>query len=157
VTDARWEPTVARAQLLVHGTDQLGNLSAVMAVVAGHGGNVADLTTRLTSAVYVVVTDIDLRDLADLLALDADLHIVANELGVDAVIRRAPTRRPPAVRRCVRRGLRRSARLAGRNANWERRTAPRSSRGQLTQAAPRRRVPAGPASEVGGSRRAARS
>jgi glycine cleavage system transcriptional repressor len=79
----------AHAVLSVHGADHPGILSAVMAVVAGHGGNVTDLTTRLTGELYVIVADIDLRDLADLPALDADLRIIADELGVEAVIRPA--------------------------------------------------------------------
>jgi len=82
-------PVGAHAVLSVHGADHPGILSAIMAVVAGHGGNVTDLTTRLTGEMYVVVADIDVADLADIPALDADLRLVADELGVDAVLRPA--------------------------------------------------------------------
>jgi glycine cleavage system transcriptional repressor len=75
--------------LSVHGADHPGIVSALTAVVAGHGGNITDLTTRLAGDLYVVVADIDLRDLADVPALDADIRIVADELGVDAVLRPA--------------------------------------------------------------------
>jgi glycine cleavage system transcriptional repressor len=82
-------PAGAHVVLSVHGADHPGIVSALTAVVAGHGGNITDLTTRLAGDLYVVVADIDLRDLADVPALDADIRIVADELGVDAVLRPA--------------------------------------------------------------------
>lgn len=77
----------AHVVLAVHGADRLGLVARFMAVVAGHGGNVTDLTTRLADGLYVVVADIDLPQGADQGALDADVRVAADELGVDAFVR----------------------------------------------------------------------
>ncbi|MEU4425465.1 ACT domain-containing protein [Actinoplanes sp. NPDC024001] len=72
----------------VHGADRLGIVAAVTRVVAGAGGNITDLTTRLTGPLYVLVAEVDLPagaadDLAERLA------VAAAELGVDVTVRRA--------------------------------------------------------------------
>ena len=72
----------------VHGADRLGIVAAVTRVVATAGGNITDLTTRLTGPLYVLVAEVDLppgsaESLADELATAGD------ELGVDITLRRA--------------------------------------------------------------------
>jgi glycine cleavage system transcriptional repressor len=72
----------------VHGADRLGIVAAVTRVVAAAGGNITDLTTRLTGPLYVLVAEVDLpRGAADDLAVR--LTATADELGVDVTLRRA--------------------------------------------------------------------
>jgi len=60
-----------------------------MGVIASYGGNVTDLTTRLTGTLYVVVADVDLPADNDADALRAALDEAAGELGVDVTLRAA--------------------------------------------------------------------
>ena len=87
------EPGVASAGtpwlLTVHGADRPGIVSSVVAEVAGVGGNITDLTTRLTGDLYVLVAEIDLPARADATALEAAIAAVARRLGVGATLRRA--------------------------------------------------------------------
>ncbi|BBH65090.1 hypothetical protein ACTI_17750 [Actinoplanes sp. OR16] len=72
----------------VHGADRLGIVAAVTRVVAAAGGNITDLTTRLTGPLYVLVAEVDLPPgAADVLA--AQLAVAGAELGVDVTLRRA--------------------------------------------------------------------
>ncbi|MEV8509558.1 ACT domain-containing protein [Actinoplanes sp. NPDC051475] len=72
----------------VHGADRLGIVAAVTRVVAAAGGNITDLTTRLTGPLYVLVAEVDLpAGAADDLAVR--LAVAADELGVDVTLRRA--------------------------------------------------------------------
>lgn len=79
-------PAGPHVVLSVHGADRPGIVSRLTAVVAEHGGNVTDLTTRLSGDLYVVVADIDLPETSDRALLEADLRAAAAELGVDAVL-----------------------------------------------------------------------
>ena len=72
----------------VHGADRLGIVAAVTRVVAGAGGNITDLTTRLTGPLYVLIAEVDVPpDAADRLA--EQLAVAAAELQVDVSLRRA--------------------------------------------------------------------
>ena len=72
----------------VHGADRLGIVARLAAVIAEAGGNITDLTTRLTGPLYVLVAEVDLpRSAADDLAVR--LAEAADELGVDVTLRRA--------------------------------------------------------------------
>ncbi|MDX6242662.1 MAG: glycine cleavage system transcriptional repressor [Frankiales bacterium] len=73
----------------VHGADRPGIVSRVMGVIASYGGNVTDLTTRLSGDLYVVVADVDVPLQVDLEALRASLDAAAEELGVDVTVRAA--------------------------------------------------------------------
>ncbi|MEV4755723.1 ACT domain-containing protein [Micromonospora sp. NPDC049559] len=74
--------------LAVHGADRLGIVAAVTRVVAEAGGNVTDLTTRLTGPLYVVVAEVDLPPgAAD--ALAGRLAEVAAGLDVEVTLRPA--------------------------------------------------------------------
>jgi glycine cleavage system transcriptional repressor len=70
--------------LSVHGADRPGIVSALTAVVASVGGNVTDLSTRLTGDLYVLMAEVDLPGSVDLQALERRLRDAAAELGIDA-------------------------------------------------------------------------
>lgn len=72
----------------VHGADRLGIVAAVSRVVSAAGGNITDLTTRLTGPLYVIVAEVDL-DPARADELAERLAVAAAELAVDVTIRRA--------------------------------------------------------------------
>lgn len=80
----RGEPYVVS----LHGADRLGIVAAVTRVVAAAGGNITDLTTRLTGPLYVLIAEVDVPPgSADDLA--ARLAVAAEELGVEVTLRRA--------------------------------------------------------------------
>jgi glycine cleavage system transcriptional repressor len=89
ISPERDEPVSGRPYLVsVHGADRLGIVAAVTRVVAAAGGNITDLTTRLTGPLYVLVAEVDLPDgAADVLA--EQLAVAGSELGVDVTLRRA--------------------------------------------------------------------
>jgi glycine cleavage system transcriptional repressor len=72
----------------VHGADRLGIVAAVTRVVATAGGNITDLTTRLTGPLYVLVAEVEVpAGVPERLA--AQLAEAADQLGVDVTVRRA--------------------------------------------------------------------
>ncbi|HSE71251.1 MAG TPA: ACT domain-containing protein [Nocardioidaceae bacterium] len=73
--------------LTVHGGDRPGIVSAVVSEVAAVGGNITDLTTRLSGELYLLVAEVDLPATVDVTALQAALERVASELGVGATLR----------------------------------------------------------------------
>lgn len=75
--------------LTVHGGDRSGIVSGVMAAVAGVGGNVTDLTTRLAGGLYLLVAEIDLPADGDAAALRSAVDDAAGQLGVRATLRAA--------------------------------------------------------------------
>jgi len=77
--------------LSVHGGDRPGIVSAVAGLVASHGGNVTDLTTRLAGSLYVLIAEVELPPSADVDALTDALGALATELGVEATLRPADT------------------------------------------------------------------
>lgn len=80
-------PSGAAYLLSVHGGDRPGIVSSVAAEVARVGGNITDLTTRLSGGLYVLLAECDLPVAADVAALSAAIDRVAAELGVDASLR----------------------------------------------------------------------
>lgn len=77
--------------LSVHGGDRPGIVSAVVAVIAGVGGNITDLTTRLAGDLYLLVAEVDLPSGADVAAVEGELARVAADLGVGVTLRAADT------------------------------------------------------------------
>ncbi|PZF86188.1 glycine cleavage system protein R [Micromonospora deserti] len=74
--------------MAVHGADRLGIVAAMTRVLADAGGNVTDLSTRLTGSLYVVVAEVDLPpDTAGELA--GRLAAAAADLGVEVTLRPA--------------------------------------------------------------------
>jgi len=68
--------------LSVHGADRPGIVSRVIGEVATVGGNVTDLSTRLTGELYVLTAEVDLPVGTDLSALSGALEETATDLGV---------------------------------------------------------------------------
>jgi glycine cleavage system transcriptional repressor len=73
--------------LTVHGGDRPGIVSAVAAEVARVGGNITDLTTRLSGDLYLLVAEVDLPAGVDEGTLRASLEQVAAGLGVGVTLR----------------------------------------------------------------------
>ncbi|WP_430498546.1 glycine cleavage system protein R [Micromonospora trifolii] len=74
--------------MAVHGSDRMGIVAAMTRVLVDAGGNVTDLSTRLTGALYVVLAEVELpAGVADNL-IDR-LHRTAAELGVEVTLRPA--------------------------------------------------------------------
>ncbi|HEU4426148.1 MAG TPA: ACT domain-containing protein [Pilimelia sp.] len=72
----------------VHGADRLGIVAAVTRVLADAGGNITDLTTRLSGTLYLLVAEVDLPPGAAG-AVAARLSEVADQLAVDVTLRPA--------------------------------------------------------------------
>jgi glycine cleavage system transcriptional repressor len=77
--------------LTVHGADRPGIVSALTRVLAEHGGNITDLTTRLGGGMYVMAAEVSLPPEVDMVALGAALSAAADDLGVGATLRPADT------------------------------------------------------------------
>ena len=71
----------------VHGADRLGIVARLAGVIADAGGNITDLTTRLSNDLYVLLAEVDLPASAEVDELRARLAEVSDELGVDAGLR----------------------------------------------------------------------
>nr|WP_281352295.1 ACT domain-containing protein [Phytoactinopolyspora alkaliphila] len=69
--------------MTVHGGDRLGIVAALTRAVADAGGNITDLTTRLSGELYVVVAEVDLPAGTDPDRLGTELKQVSRELDVD--------------------------------------------------------------------------
>jgi glycine cleavage system transcriptional repressor len=71
----------------VHGADRLGIVARLASVIAEAGGNITDLTTRLSGILYVLLAEVDLPRSADVESLQTRLAEVSAELGVDTSMR----------------------------------------------------------------------
>jgi glycine cleavage system transcriptional repressor len=80
-------PLGATYLVTVHGADRLGIVARLAGVIAEAGGNITDLTTRLSGTLYVLLAEVDIPRSADVEALQARLAEVAAELGVDCTMR----------------------------------------------------------------------
>jgi glycine cleavage system transcriptional repressor len=75
--------------LTVHGGDRPGIVSAVVGEVAGVGGNITDLTTRLAGELYLLIAELDLPAGTEVDDLESSLRRVAADLGVGVTLREA--------------------------------------------------------------------
>jgi len=75
--------------LSVHGADRPGIVGGLTGVVAAAGGNVTDLSTRLTGDLYVA--EVALPAGTDVAALEQRLRAAAEQLGVDVSLRALDT------------------------------------------------------------------
>jgi glycine cleavage system transcriptional repressor len=73
--------------LTVHGADRLGIVARLAGVIAEAGGNITDLSTRLSGTLYVLLAEVDLPRSADVDALQTRLADVSAELDVDTTMR----------------------------------------------------------------------
>lgn len=88
IADEPGQAPVAESYLItVHGADRLGIVARLAGVVAGAGGNITDLTTRLAGGLYVLLAEVDLPVGADAAALEAQIAQAADVLGVDVTFR----------------------------------------------------------------------
>jgi glycine cleavage system transcriptional repressor len=71
----------------VHGADRLGIVARLAGVIAEAGGNITDLSTRLSGTLYVLLAEVDIPQTTNVEALQARLAEVAAELGVDCTMR----------------------------------------------------------------------
>ena len=62
-------------------------MATVTGLVAAAGGNVTDLSTRLSGELYVLLAEVDLPGTVDPEQLSRDLATVAADLGVDVSLR----------------------------------------------------------------------
>ena len=69
--------------LRVHGADRPGIVATITAVVARHGANIVDLSTRLVDGLYVLTAELQLAKGASVVGLEAELKGAADELGVE--------------------------------------------------------------------------
>ena len=53
--------------MTVHGADRLGIVARLAGVIAEAGGNITDLSTRLSGALYVLLAEVDLPRSADVM------------------------------------------------------------------------------------------
>jgi glycine cleavage system transcriptional repressor len=86
VEEPAYEPAGTHHVITVHGADRLGIVAALSRSVAEAGGNITDLTTRLSGNLYVVVAEVDV---ADPEALDTALQTAAGRVGVEVTLRPA--------------------------------------------------------------------
>ena len=75
--------------LTVHGGDRPGIVSSIVGEVAKVGGNITDLTTRLSGDLYLLIAEIDLQASTDVATVEAAIQAVAASLGVGATLRPA--------------------------------------------------------------------
>ncbi len=75
--------------LTVHGGDRPGIVSAVVGEVAAVGGNITDLTTRLSGDLYLLVAELDLPADADVASVESAIRTAAEGVGVTATLRAA--------------------------------------------------------------------
>jgi glycine cleavage system transcriptional repressor len=74
--------------LTVHGADRPGIVASVTAIVAKHGGNITDLSTRLGArGLYVLLAEVALPADIDVVALGEQLGQVGQDLGVGVSLR----------------------------------------------------------------------
>jgi glycine cleavage system transcriptional repressor len=69
--------------LRVHGADRSGIVATITAVVAHHGANIVDLSTRLVGGLYVLMAELQLPKQGSAAGLEAELQGAADELGVE--------------------------------------------------------------------------
>jgi glycine cleavage system transcriptional repressor len=72
--------------LRVHGADRLGIVAAVTRAIADAGGNITDLSTRLSGSLYVLLAEVDLPA-SSVDAVNARLAELAAELEVEVSLR----------------------------------------------------------------------
>lgn len=77
--------------LTVHGGDRPGIVSAVTRVLADAGGNIVDLTTRLTGDMYLLVAEVDVPQSVDTESLARRLAATGDDLGVQVALSRQET------------------------------------------------------------------
>jgi glycine cleavage system transcriptional repressor len=81
------QPVGSTYLVTVHGADRLGIVARLAGTIAAAGGNITDLTTRLTGDLYFLLAEVDLPPAADVPALQAALAATSRELSVETTLR----------------------------------------------------------------------
>jgi glycine cleavage system transcriptional repressor len=81
------QPVGSTYVLTVHGGDRAGIVSTLVGEVAAVGGNVTDLTTRLSGGLYVLIAEVDLPAGARVEELQSALRSAGDELAVGVTLR----------------------------------------------------------------------
>jgi glycine cleavage system transcriptional repressor len=84
------EPAAPRGNmylLSVHGGDRPGIVATVTGIVTQAGGNITDLSTRLSGELYVLLAEVDLAPATDPEQLSRDLVTIGADLGVEVSFR----------------------------------------------------------------------
>lgn len=88
--DAEFDSGQEAYVLTVHGADRPGIVATVTAAIAENGGNITDLSTRLSSGgLYVMVAEVLLPAAADVSAISGQLADAGARLGVGVSLRPA--------------------------------------------------------------------
>ncbi len=86
--EASAAPTgVATYTLTVYGADRLGIVAEITGALAALGGNITDLTTRLSGTLYLLSAEVDLPGELDSDEVLDQLDQAAAELGVEVSLR----------------------------------------------------------------------
>jgi glycine cleavage system transcriptional repressor len=80
------EPAGSPHVITLHGADRLGIVATLARAVAESGGNITDLTTRLSGSLYVIVAEVDATNPE---RLDTALRTAAQRLDVEVSMRPA--------------------------------------------------------------------
>ncbi len=75
--------------LTVHGADRLGIVAEVTGALSTYGGNITDLTTRLTGSLYLLSAEVDIPSTVDVEDVVDRLEEVGRGLGVRVSLRPA--------------------------------------------------------------------
>ena len=75
--------------LTLHGADRPGIVSEVTSLLAQVGGNITEMTTRLSGELYALVCEVDLPPQRDSSVVAAEVSRVGERLGVQASLRPA--------------------------------------------------------------------
>ena len=88
--DVETRPAAKPYVVSVYGADRPGIVARVTALLAAHGVNVTDLTTRLQGApgaeTYVMLIEVDVPEAVEEATLMSALGATAEELGVEATL-----------------------------------------------------------------------
>jgi glycine cleavage system transcriptional repressor len=85
--EAEHEAVGSTHVLTVHGGDRAGIVATVTAEVARVGGNITDLTTRLSGELYLLVAEVDLPVECDVEDVKASLRRAGEGLGIGVSLR----------------------------------------------------------------------
>lgn len=92
VPDEPERPTASRPFVIsVHGADRVGIVATIAAAIAGLGGNITDLQTRLGGGLFVVVAEVDFPVSVAAGDIAAGLEAEADKVGVDVSVVPADT------------------------------------------------------------------
>jgi glycine cleavage system transcriptional repressor len=87
VPDEQEHPSASRPFVVsVHGADRIGIVAAITGAIAGLGGNITDLQTRLGGGLFVVVAEADFPVAVSAEDIAAGLDEEADKVGVDVSV-----------------------------------------------------------------------